>query len=376
MTSAARDDNPIAQWQKHLTDQCTLEQREGSFDMDDTPEEKVLAPFAELNAAVVWLGSTLIKKWRTADQAALRSQVWHRRVARTAIISGTAAIVLAVAQLSIKLTLPQLTTAALVLEGVAIAAAVIAVALGLRAKFDRGWLGQRHLAERLRMLKFRALEQLWCRDHQSWRDWVTQELEKIEGALDFTTIRKWSEGGEVEPEVLTPMNCDQEDTPAFVAYYSSKRLDFQANYFNRRHEAYKRQTSGWRRHLNLPLFLASVICVVAHFGLELSGGNQTPGGVEVGSTWKEALAVWFVALAAIIPVTGLGIRAYFAAFELPRSASIYAAKYQALLNVSKHLAEEGDGFGVALRHVAQVEHFLEHEHREWLRLLLDTEWFL
>jgi hypothetical protein len=376
MTSAARDDNAIAQLQKHLTGQCPLEEREGSFDMDDTPEEKVLATFAGFNAALLWLKGSVIKAWRTADQAALRSQTLHRRVARTAIISGTAAIVLAIAQLSIKLTLPRLTDVALALEGIAILGAITAVALGVIAKYDRGWLGQRHLAERLRMLKFRALEQLWCRDQPSWQGWVTLELGNLEHAVDFEAIREWSEGGEVEPDPLTPVNCAQEGTSAFVAYYRSKRLDFQANYFKRRHETYKSQTSGWRRHLNLPLFLASVICVLAHFALELGGSQSVPAGEVVVNTWAEGLAVWFVALAAIIPVTGLGIRAYFAAFELPRSASIYAAKYQALVNASKHLGGEVGGFADVLRHVAQVEHFLEHEHREWLRLLLDTEWFL
>jgi hypothetical protein len=375
MAASARE--PLKQLEDHLAAQLGLAKREADFDMDDAPEETVLAPFVELHDALRWLSGHVVQKWRVADQDALRSQTRHQLLARVAIGSGTAAIVLAIAQLSIKLTLPWLTTAALGLDLIAILAAVAAVLLGVIAKYNRGWLGQRHLAERLRMLKFRALEQLWCHDRPSWEKWVTKELHSLNSPEDFGAVREWSEGGEVEADV--PAWAGDEPNRqlwlAFAAYYRSKRLDFQAKYFSRRRDAYESQIGGWRRHLNLPLFFASVICVLAHFALEAGAINQSAASAELSGSWDEILAVWFVALAAIIPVMGLGIRAFFAAFELPRSASLYAAKQQALVNAAKRLSESRN-FAAGLSHIAQDEHFLEDEHREWLRLLIDTEWFL
>jgi hypothetical protein len=158
-------------------------------------------------------------------------------------------------------------------------------------------------------------------------------------------------------------------------YYRIKRLDFQANYFKTRHDTYARQTGGWR-HLNLPLFLASVFFVLAHFAAEFWDHHlQSVGDPHGAQVWYN-IAIWCVVLAAVLPVLGIGVRAWFAAFELPRSASLFAAKHRALVRASAHLQEDSTDIAATLRHMAQSEHFLEHEHREWLRLLSDSEWFL
>lgn len=122
--------------------------------------------------ALQWLEAMVTEPWRAADQKAKRSQSQHRLPARTAIATGTAAIVLAIVQLSIKLTWRQWTSVALEIEALAVVAAVIAVTVGLTAKYDRKWIGQRHLAERLRMLKFRALGEIRRLDPTRWRKWV------------------------------------------------------------------------------------------------------------------------------------------------------------------------------------------------------------
>ncbi len=377
MTIHTETEDSLKQLEKHLAAQMILGERSGTFDMCDEPEAGVLAAFQELHAALEWLEEKVTRPWRLADQKALRSQSHHRLLARAAIVTGTAAIVLAVVQLSIKQTSPKWIGAALVLEAIAVAAAFVAVIVGLTAKYNHQWLSQRHLAELLRMLKFSALEEIWRQDLSSWKKWVEARLGELKGADNFEHVKKWSEEGEVEPPDATPINrtVDSSFAKALTIYYRFKRLDFQATYFESRHDTYTRQTGGWR-HLNLPFFLASVVCVLAHFGAEFWGRHlESIGDLHRAHTWYN-IAIWFVAFAAVIPILGIGVRAWFAAFELPRSASLFAAKHQALGRASKHLQEDSKDAAATLRHMAQDEHFLEHEHREWLRLLLESEWFL
>lgn len=369
--------DPLIELETHLAAQLEVPQRRGDFDMNDGPEMAVLAPFPELQSELIWLKSMLTTRWSEVDQEALRCQSRHQRLARIAIATGTSAIILAVIQLSIKLTLPSLADVLLLLEALAVAAAVVAVGVGIGAKFDRRWLGQRHLAEQLRMLKFRSLAQLWCLPQPSWRVWVTENLSQIGSTDDFGRVEQWSREGEVEPDLSLAVDCEPSANlaRALTIYYRFKRVGFQADYFKHRRENYERRTSRWR-HLNLPVFLISVFCVIAHFGLEFQANRLDKAGSEEAARHWESLAVWFVALAAIIPIFGAGVRAWFAAFELPRSASLFAAKHRALGHLVQHLQEDSGKVSLTLRHMAQAEHFLENEHREWLRLLLETEWFL
>jgi hypothetical protein len=376
MAPDANIEGPAVQLTKYLASQVTLKEREADFDMDDAPEAQVLAPFGELQDALGWLESKITGLWQAANQEALRCQARHRRLARVAIAAGTAAIVLAVVQLSIKQTLPGLTTVALVLELIAVAAAVIAVVVGLKAKFDRRWLGQRHRAQRLRMIKFRSLVQLWCLEPDLWQESVRQQLSML-ADTDDVTIDKWLREEIAEPIVLDSLKCEPDAAVlrALTIYYRFKRVEFQASYFNRRREDFERETGRWL-HLSLPLFLISVACVVIHFALEMWAHRLDRPGSEAAASYFEAVAVWFVALAAIIPVLGVGVRAWFSAFELPRSANLFAAKHRALQHLTNSLQEDAGKVLPTLRHMVQAEYFLEQEHREWLRLLRDTEWFL
>jgi len=343
--------------------------------MNDAPDGEMLAAFPEFAAALDWLAEIVTTPWREADAQALLSQARHRTVARVAIVSGTAAVAFAVIQLATKLTFPAVTFLALYLELIAVAAAGIAVTIGLWAKVDRRWLGKRHLAERLRMLRFRALERLWCLDPDTWRRWVEDQRAQLDGVDNFTRLVEWSKGGDVEPSKLLIGNhaLDVRFAQALTMHYRVKRLQFQAGYFKRRREAYERQVGRWP-HVTLPLFLASVTCVLIHFLLETIAHS---GAVrESAAHVLENVAVWFVAFAAIIPVIGSGVRAWFAAFEVPRSASLFEAKQHAIERAAKDLARDSGDIIATQHHMSSTEHFLEHEHREWLRLLRETEWFL
>jgi hypothetical protein len=201
---------------------------------------------------------------------------------------------------------------------------------------------------------------------------VEQQLTLLKGADDFRAVEEWSQDDEMEPAVAGAPNgqLDAAGRRALTILYRVKRILYQAQYFDRRRKLYQNQTGGWRR-LTLPLFLASVVCVLLHFSLEAPHVAD-----EHLAEVLEKLAIGFVALAAVIPIVGSGVRAWFGAFELPRSASLYTAKHHALVRADQHLKEDSGDIAKTQHHIAQIEHFLEQEHREWLRLLRDTEWFL
>lgn len=377
MSVAVLAKDPLRDLAEHLSSQVKLPDRRADFDMNDEPEAGVLTPFPGLKSALDWLEANLGERWRTADREALDCQKYHRRVARAAIAAGTGAIVCAITQLAIKLTFVNWISIAAAFEVVAIVAASLAIALGLWAKFDRRWLARRHLAERLRMIKFRALEQLCCFDGATWRQKFEKEIDSVADLDDAGTIKEkiesWATDELIGSEFRAPDPCNPDPNllRALTAYYFFKRVKFQADYFDRRRQDFKRQTGHWM-HLSLPFFLISVGFVIAHFAFDRLAGSYH----EPTARLFEGLAVWFVAMAAIIPILGLGVRAWFAAFELPRSAILFGAKHRALTQLTDQLEHDAGKAVPTLDHLAQAEHFLENEHREWLRLLSDTEWFV
>lgn len=367
--------NALQQLEAHLDEHSQLPSRAKDFDMDDEPESSVLEPFPELQTALVWLNAKVTPQWREADTEALRSQTKHKLLARIALGSGTVAIVLSVIQLAMRVTSSTYTAMAGYAELVIVGIAALAVLLGIKAKFDHRWLTQRNAAERLRMLKFRALEQLSCRDRLGWESWVEGELASLKLASDFASVKRWSREGEVEPELPQSPKCELNTARALTIYYRHKRLLFQANYFKQHKEQYERKTVG-RRHLSLICFLVSVLFALLHFLADpISHAFHDRGNLTTAMV-LELVAVWSAAFAAIIPVVGFGFRAWFAAFQLPLSASVYQAKSHALLHSLDHLDHLAGDFEKTLYHIAHIEQFLRDEHREWMRLLQETEWFL
>ena len=122
--------------------------------------------------------------------------------------------------------------------------------------------------------------------------------------------------------------------------------------------------------------------------------------------------------AILLPVLAAGIRTYLAAFEFSRNKSRFYAAHKALSDTEKSLVQNtfaavtaepygqrrpesvliGPNFGQVivvadndavdansakadanaypvLRDLAWCEHLLNAEHREWLRLMYDAEWF-
>ena len=373
--------DPAVELDQCLAAQATdpARQNAGDFDMNDEPDRGALASCPKLQEALAWLGANVAQPWKQADAAALVHQRRHSRLARTAIATGVGAIILAVLQLAFKLSWPSLAGATFWLEVVTALGGVVSVGVGLWAKSDRNWLGQRHRAERLRMLKFRALArpELWRGESDAWQAWVQTQLRDLEGAEGFKRIEEWACGDRPEPAPLGTSDGREDGAAAaaLVSYYHHKRLNYQGEYFRRKGAAAESQAQ-WQRKLRLPLFFITIGCVLFHFGADWQARRLGwRGSLEAARAW-ELVSLWGIVLAVVLPVYMVGVRAWTAAFEHARKARSFAAKRVATQDAIARLEKDRHDLAAVLGHIKHDELFREQEHREWLRLLLDTEWFI
>lgn len=373
MSSPADD---LEEWDRHLARELENKGRGYTFDMDEGPEQTRLARFQSLEEAIRFFDEAVKPPYKEADDRAVSHQKKHKMLAKVAIVGGGFAICFAILQLAIKQSVPAWTVMVGWLEGFAVVIGLVAAAVGLKAKFDYQWFIQRHIAERLRMVKFQALGQteFWGGQTGEWQDRVRGMVAEIKAISDIKTVKAWATEGSAAPVEPPPPNCpaDRIATAAIAIYYRRKRVDFQAAYFKKQSEKLVKGNAVLH-HAALPLFLASIGAVALHFAADYIAAQTHEHPAR--QAW-ELTGVWALAFAALFPVLGFIARQWLGAFEGPRSAHLFQAKHRALGKSSENLGLHRADCVKTMHEIAHVEHFLEHEHREWLRLLLAAEWLL
>jgi hypothetical protein len=368
----------LIQLTEHLNQEVQKESREGNFDLDDIPERVVLEPFHRLKGALNYIEQKVVPVWKEADGLAIKHQSRHRKLAKVAIFTGTSAIFFAVIQMAVARQIPSFVTVTLTLEILAVLTGVVAVVIGIRSKGDKIWLAERNRAERLRMLKFQALG--WAsflnNDLAKWTQEVDDHLSKLDHHLLMDEVNQWTQEYQSTNEIIVPVAITNDDNlNAVSGYYLVKRLKFQAKYFEKQSKKHVRAALPWR-HLSLPIFIASTICVLIHF---LSGWliiQLTPPGSENLRYFLEGIEIWSLALAAIIPVLGLSTRVWLGAFEPHRSANLYNCKLNAVFDIMERMSRPDPDAASVIKYINEGESLFENEHREWLRLMFETEWML
>ncbi len=333
-------------------------------DMADKDED--LSKYRLLSTALRRCSEIINPTYDIADESALRNQKYHRFLTNFAVSSGTLAVLLAVVQLTgfVPAPLPMW------VEVLAALMALSAVILGIVQSRQALWLLQRHKAERCRLLKFRSLihPDLWTKNPQqsaSWENRLHKEMTRIND-LTPQSLKEWAERRDITdvPHGISQCSIDVGTLRALVDYFVQKRINVQMEYFERRSNQYQ----GIDRYLrNLPpiLFFVSVFVVFGHFATDV---------VLNPSHSNHKVSVILIALAVSLPVTGAAIRSIRSAHEFARSACLYRAKHEALKRISDRLGKEEDCVEILLT-LWHCEQFLESEHREWLRLMTEAEWF-
>ena len=367
---------------------------------DDLARWPLLAPLLKSWQTEVWdKDHTEFRGCWRYDQDALRLQQVHRVVVIFAAAAGTGAVVLAILQLGMEHqkcgpylasllsgilgsrmgtdAMQEWATNVLMLAEVAcVVLAGTAVLLGIFSSLNHRWRELRFKAENYRMLKFRFLLNgaYWLRQTQEERGLhLFMHLVQIHD-IDDKGIRDWIHW---QREILPPLEAPdvEPDEPLareLADYFRARRLASQQEYFESRgHQLHRVERVV--RHIGPALFMLSVVAALTHAILHL------------WHTWEEGehhsqpspLVLWAFGLAlmaAIAPVVGAGVRTWRGAFEFGRNSLRFEAMahhLQALL-VELGKARSPEAILTILR---RGEHAMEAEHRAWMRLMMEAEWF-
>jgi len=345
--------------------------------IDDIDDRQDLSSFSHaplLHRALSLLNEVLLPVYLEVDKAAQRHQKDHRRLTFTSATCGTLAVLFAI----IQLVFAESTKGSVMYqcmrfgELLSVILAVISVVLGLVVAKQSSWLGERHKAELLRLLKFKSLihTTLWSKGLDGIDEWQ-QSLQRATGEIQGATrisLESWAahdrSSGFPSPLITCSLSIDERK--AIANYFLHKRLMFQSEYFRKRSAQYQKRDHILRR-LVPTCFFASVLCALLHSLLDFIFSGQ-PTAHHTG--------LWFFLFAASLPVVGWGVRTYRSAHEFARSASLFHAKHLNIEDLRHEVERVVEGDAKTVHHLlCKGEDYLEREHREWLWLMMEAEWY-
>jgi hypothetical protein len=348
------------------------------YDMDDSHD---LQHWPKLAPVLKDCEITLGKAYCRADAASMRDQAGRWWLVLGATVPGMFAVLFAIVQLhprdvlflfSVDLTkLDPDASLFILLEFLAAVAAVVAVVIfGILVALPRKWLLERERAERCRFEKFGFLisPEAWSDPSDVRKARLSRHVEAI-NALNPQTLKGLAEG-EHKPFEATSVGAaariDEATLDQLIDYYREKRLRYQLQYFE--HQAERRHR--WDRLtwvLPIAFFFLSIAMALMHFIYDLS---MHLSHNEVDKRISFALIV----LAACLPVIGAAVRTFRMAHEFGRNKLRFRATSNELKQLLDRLQKEADP-QAKLEILHKTERALQAEHREWLRLMIEAEWF-
>jgi hypothetical protein len=336
--------------------------------------------------------------WRTYDEADRKAngrQRRHEMLTLLAATGGTAAILLSLFELSgLPASLPGGGLPGWV-EPTMLFVAIVSIGFGLIAAYAPGWLLERHKAESCRLLQFQFLidPDLWSGD-PARRDArmvkLTRDVEAI-CAADQEQLKAWIETEAVcsPPTGWSEKMLSDGTLHELVAFYRNYRLASQMAFFKARKESLGRR-EALLKALPTVLFAASVLLAVAslayvnavNFGYVHANLGLVPTTAHVpaedddhGTAHElDTLSRMLVVGSAALGIVAAAVRTVRGAHEYGRNSSRYAAKYELLSGLEEKLKAGPIGISV-LGDFWYAEQSLEADHRDWLRLMSQAEWF-
>jgi hypothetical protein len=341
--------------------------------------------------------STLLADYRSLDLQAIGFQNSHVTHTWIAALAGMCAVIAAIAELALSYSenhdLAKWILAALEILFVSIAG--LTTLHGFLKKKKEQWLAKRHQAELYRQLKFKLLIH-----PRVWGDaaWRLAEINKFGGERTEEWLEKWLREEIESPPPHSLLEIEEQPLKwpvlrQLVEYYVAKRLNPQQEYLSNR--AQRNQYKDFFRHWPDFLFFFSVGVAGVHFlcfVLErIFSASDSSSDQSAGKGPIFVVALFLLGIAAGLPVLAAAARTWRGAFEFSRNKSRFRATHTALGQVEisllhDALAGPADPAAVDARELADrslkvlrelwwAEHILCNEHHEWLRLMLETEWF-
>jgi len=337
------------------------------------------------------------------DQEAIRLQQRHRWAVVLAALAGSAAVIFAILQLGMEhrvcgpylANYPRIiigsslgpagvqemaTTALMWLEVACLILAVVVIGFSGIKSLDHRWRELRFKAEHYRMLKFRFLHDAahWLAAGEEQRGLhLFEHLTQIH-AVDHDGIREWIHWKkDIVPVLQAPAIHPNDALAAEQAdYFRQRRITPQRKYFSKRgHQLHNVERIV--RWVGPGLFLASILCAVAHAILHVVHAYEQRAAQAQETSEVSAILLWafFLALlAAILPTAAAGLRTWRGAFEFGRNS----LRFESMAHHLQHLLQELDKAKspeAILSLLRRGEYAMESEHRAWMRLMMEAEWF-
>jgi hypothetical protein len=280
-----------------------------------------------------------------------------------------------------------------------------AVVLGLSCHFKRTWLLERHRAEFCRFAKYRVLLQLAAAGGENEASQRCLEDFKDQIAaideLDRDDLEQFMEEDPVPEGPPEVKYSSSKFLPELGVHYVKQRLNHQAKYFLTQSRE-KSTTDARLRWFPPALFFGSIFFAFLHFASSshtptlfasfplaffrnalnffLRAAPSVSLFIERIVEEVRANSLLWIVMAAALPVFGAGIRLWRSAFEFSRNTARFRAKYRALEQlILKIDSELNSQHAIAPQEVIcdiwRGEMILQEEHREWLRLMKEAEWF-
>lgn len=347
------------------------------------------------------LSAGLGDAYEEADAKANRLRRWHRRLTLICVVSGTLALLLGIVQLTVGSLKPvsatgwtfaQMVSVVVELltdfgwappwvEIVLVLVAAMGVVAGYFLQRRDSWLYWRYMAERFRSSSFQVMIQpgFWGTTVPAPADWH-RALEVEDRSI--RSMRNADEAAEREEVLRVPepgicAAADLELTRRLACHYRKNRLEPQIRYLE--HLIAQRGGNWLDNPVVQPIvFFSSVVAVAVHLAFESSAGSVHEAVTSTAHELFENASILLLLLSAAIPMLWTGFRTWRSANEYARNVSRSRAKAELLLAQSDWLEKELDAvhdpFQVFTA-LAISENLLRNELREWLRLMLDTEWY-
>jgi len=344
-------------------------------------------PFGQV---VSYIHASLYEVYSQYDREAMEQRRWHRAASLGAIGFGTAAILLSLVGVVLE--------ARGIFWGIDFAGEysqqfwyaelaffVVAVGLVIIGKWQTGWhenwLVARFCAEEYRTWKFRALLQgsLYCNPEKSWNErfaiWKTRFDSEV---LAVKNGSKKNIGQCIVSDTVSsppPGTCgfsfDEGYLREMVNYYRDKRLKTQIDFFDNRFDRLEKKDKWFRKILSGG-FIVSILLVAFKLVLDLVT-KESDQFIQSGKT-----IILMIMLS--LPIIAFAVRTLRSSTEVARSASLYRANRNALVDFRNRLNVENErdprNWEEIIKILWECENHLEKINHEWVRIMKEAEWFV